>query len=245
MQLCYRALPQYESIVRQRQQNIPQNLQQMSADQKLKLKDLLKKLLGTKIQRIPRNEDEITHLYKQVVQGKSQPVPIMTEDELAHLYLQEFYKDQASCDITELDIGAILNILAKASCFTDSLRKQAATVRDKVRNKWAHVIIEDWNPTKMNDAFKELKKLAQALPGNSNLLKELDEDFRAVKQVELGSDEYELIIDNYKTSVKNGEHKKVEEKIKKLGFGIRGEIFLERRFQKKQTRQESSIGDDG
>ena len=107
MQLCYRALPHYESIVRQRQQNIPQKLQQMSADQKLKLKDLLKKLLGTKIQRIPRIEDEIAHLYKQAVQGKSQSVPVMNEDELAHLYLQEFYKDHSSCDITELDPSAM------------------------------------------------------------------------------------------------------------------------------------------
>ena len=75
VQLCYRALPQYQNILIQRQTTYPQNLQQMSPDQELKLKDLLKKLLGTKIQRIPRNEDEVTHLYKQVVQGKSQPCP--------------------------------------------------------------------------------------------------------------------------------------------------------------------------
>jgi len=103
VQLCYRALPQYENIVLQRKQNIQQNLQQMSPDQKLLLKELLKKLLGTKIQSIPRNEDELSHLYKQLLQGKSQPVPINTEDELAYLYLQEFYKQKTSCDITELD----------------------------------------------------------------------------------------------------------------------------------------------
>ena len=185
-----------------------QNLPLMSPDEKLKLKDLIKKLLGTKIPKTPRNEDELTHLSKQLVQSKSQPVPVLNEDELSFLYLQEFYKQQPSCDINKLDIGAILNILAKASCFTDIVRKQAASIRDNIRNQWAHAIINDWTNTKMIDCFNEMKTLAQALPGSGNLLKELDADLNAIKTVELGKDEYLLMLENYKESGKNGEHKK-------------------------------------
>merc|ERR1719158_1061212 len=93
----------------------------------------------------------------------------------------------------------------------------------------------------MIDSFDELNKMAQELPGNVGLLKELKEDLNAVKPVELGRDEY--LLGNYKTSVKNGQHEKVKKRIKKLGFGNIGETFLERRFQEKHTKQESSIED--
>ena len=216
VQLCYRALPNYEKTVLQRKKKLQLSGQQMTPAQ------------------------------TSLLQGKNQAIVITTVDELAHLYLQEFYNKRTQCDISELDIGAILNIFAKASCFPVNIKKQASKVRDDVRNKWAHAVIQDWTSTKMKDSFSELTKLAQMLPGSGGLLKELNDDLKGAKKVEqgqLGREEFLLIIDSYRTSVENGNHMKIDDRIKKLGFGNGQEIYLERRFKETGTGRETTVED--
>ena len=74
----------------------------------------------------------------QLNRMKNQPIAINDEHEFSHLFLQEFYKKQPNCDISNHDPSAILNIFSKASFIDEDIRNQAAKVRDEVRNRWAH-----------------------------------------------------------------------------------------------------------
>ena len=180
-QLMYRALPHYEATVQQRAQN-------------------LKPAQLTNLQKSPN--------LQALLKGKHQPIPINNEHELAHLYLQEYYKKQTGCNILNLDASAILNILSKAEVFPDNIKKQAAKVRDEVRNKWAHAIISEWTAIKLNAAFSELKKLAQMMPNSAALLGELDEDLTGAKEFEFPMKDFLLKVHKFRTIVKNGNHKK-------------------------------------
>eukprot|EP00092_Neocalanus_flemingeri_P015041 GFUD01016245.1.p1 GENE.GFUD01016245.1~~GFUD01016245.1.p1 ORF type:complete len:913 (+),score=201.86 GFUD01016245.1:85-2823(+) len=222
VQLCYRALPHYEDAVKDRtekiEEQIKQNQPQLSPSQiKLKL-----------MERLP---------------GKNQPTPIIDEHELAHLYLQEYYKRQSNCNISNLDASAILNILSKASCFPGNVRKQAAHVRDTIRNSWAHCKIEDWVQNQMDIAFAEMEKLAQMMPNNEDLLKELDEDLKGTKKFEFPMKEFLLKINRFRTDVKNGKHEKIQTKIKKLENFQSKEIYIPRRFKESNGIEGNQIQD--
>ena len=53
---------------------------------------------------------------------ENQPIPINDEHEFAHLYLEEIYSILADCNILKLDMGAVVTILSKASCFSKEIR---------------------------------------------------------------------------------------------------------------------------
>ena len=109
----------------------------------------------------------------KLLEGKNQPIAIKNEHKFSHLYLQEFHKKESKCCITNLHASAILNILSKSDCFSDFVNVQASKVRDRVRNKWAHAIVENWTPTYFSESFDEINKLAKMMPNNNQLLKEL------------------------------------------------------------------------
>ena len=74
----------------------------------------------------------------QLNRMKNEPIAINDEHEFSHLFLQEFYKKQPSCNISNHDPSAILNILSKAFFIDEIIRNQAGKVRDEVGNQWAH-----------------------------------------------------------------------------------------------------------
>ena len=180
----------------------------------------------------------------KLLQAKNQPIPIRNEHELAHLYLQDFYKKQPTCNILTLDAGAILNIMSKAECFSDAIKKQAVKVRDNVRNKWAHAVINEWSTTRLNVAFMELTKLAQMMPNSGGLIQELNEDLTGIKTLEFPKKDFLLKINQFRTSVKSGDHFKIQEKIQRLENSQNQEIYLERKFRECTTGQVTSEAED-
>ena len=217
--------------------------------------DLEKVIHG--LDEIRNKKDRVKNLEKQkdssfkrkesltkILQGKSQPIPIMDEHELAFIYLQEFYKKQAGCNIQNLDAGAILNILSKAACFPDNIRIQSAKVRDNVRNQWAHAVIQEWTPSKLMQSFNELKNLANMLPGNVGLIQELDDDLVGAKPLEFPMKNFYLKINNFRTCIQNGRHQKIQEKIKRLESLQGSEIYVERIMKNSVTGLEMSNTED-
>ena len=203
-QLNYRALPQYEEAVKDRQ--------------------ALVQLLPKRIQA------QMPAPVKALLEGKNQPIPITNEHQVSYLYLQEYYKKQSPCDIQTLDAGAILNILAKASLSSQDTREQAAKVRDMVRNKWAHAVLKDWTDSMKDAAFTEMEKLAKIIPLHPDLLQELD----------FSNKEFLLNIDRYKKCIKDGNHEKIQTRIKKLASAKVEEIYIERKFKETSTGLETS-----
>ena len=84
-QLCYKAIPHHHTFTQKR------------AD----------KLRQKKI--------EIPEYQKQFLNGDNQPIAIKNEHELAHLYLDEVYSKLPGCDISSLNMDAILEIVSRAS----------------------------------------------------------------------------------------------------------------------------------
>ena len=71
---------------------------------------------------------------KQFFRDENQPIPIKNEHELAYLFLEEAYNNLGgSCNISKLNMGAILTVLSKAPCFHRDLREKASLVKEKVR----------------------------------------------------------------------------------------------------------------
>ena len=230
-QLSFRAIPHYESAVKQRDQSqgvIQHNLQcQFCQSQHKKVCKSCKCC--------PVGD---------LLKAKNIPIPIKDENELAHLYLQEFYNKQPSCNILNLDAGAILNILSKAECFPDNIRKQAARVRDEVRNKWAHAIVNDWTSTKLTDAFHEMTTFVKMLPTNAGVIQELKEDLLELRVFEFPKKNFLLKIDKFRTTVKDGKHQKVQDRIKRLANLQKSEVYLERKFKDSATGKETSKIED-
>ena len=128
----------------------------------------------------------------------------------------EYYKKQPGCNIQDLDSGAILSILSKAHCFSDAIKVQAAKVKDEVRNKFAHAILKEWTPDRLNQAFSELKALAQLLPDSSALVKELESALTGLGDPDFPMKKFLLKMDKYRNSIIAGKHEKVHERIQKL-----------------------------
>ena len=179
VQLEYRALPHYEGTLANRQQACRTQITQF--ERRLKHLEGTQKALKKRGQPFPDKDKQELDNIKNRALGKNQPIKITNEHELAFIFLQEFYKKESGCNIPKLDPGAILNIMTKASCFSNEMREQTKKVRDEVRNSWAHAVIENWDQIKLNAAFMEMYKLAQLVPDNQNLLMELDEDWKGAK----------------------------------------------------------------
>ena len=144
-----------------------------------------------------------------------------------------------SPNIQILDAGAIFNILSKASCFAKNINVQAAQIRE-IRNNWAHCIVQKWNDAEMNKAFSEMKALANMIPGMSSLLAELDDHQKGQILSDFPMKEALLKISKYRSSVKNGKHKKQVLNIRKLSNSANKEIFVKRKFMEVSTGYESS-----
>ena len=144
----------------------------------------------------------------------------------------EYYKKQPDCNIQDLDSGAILSILSKAQCFSDAIKVQAAKVRDEVRHKFAHAILKEWTPDRLNQAFSEMKALAQLLPDSSALVKELESALTGLADPDFPMKKFLLKMDKYRNSIIAGKHEKVHERIQKLENIEGHEIFVERKFVK-------------
>ena len=214
IQLCYRALPHYEKNVTKRK----------SQNQLERLK------------RNPRKNKATIDL----LEGKNQPIPIFNEHQLAFLYLQEFYKKYDGCNISKLDSGALLNVLARASIFPDAIRLQAAQVRDTVRNRWAHAVIDDWSEDEMKKAFCQIMNLAQLLPSNLDLIEELKEDNCGSKEGAIPMKSFLLKLNKYRKSLQDNKIRKVKKKLEMLTNNNGDEVYLERRFKENSSSKEYS-----
>ena len=104
---------------------------------------------------------EIPEYQKQFLNGDNQPIAIKNEHELAHLYLDEVYSKLPGCNISNLNMDAILAILSRASCFSENLREQASLVRNAVRNKWLCSNMELWTMEETDKALAEIEKLIE------------------------------------------------------------------------------------
>ena len=131
-QLCYKALPQYQSIVQRRKETF--------GEEHL-ISDSQRGLLEEENQPIPiGNEHELAYLY------------------LGENYNRMF----SFCDILQLDLEAVLKIMSKASCFSTLARTQAAKVKKYVMNNWMRVVVEEWTPEKTSSTFSDMKRLAES-----------------------------------------------------------------------------------
>ena len=230
-QLCYRALPHYEAMVKKR-----------SKDHREKSLKQPKEMTCDSVSNCQCVCKKTNCKICKLLEGKNQPIPIKNEHEFSHLYLQEFYKKESKCSITNLDASAILNILSKSDCFSHSVNVQASKVRDRVRNKWAHAIVENWTPTYFSESFDEISKLAKIMPNNNQLLKELYEDKIGSESLEFPLKNFLLKIRQYRTSVRDGNHSKIQDRLRKLENIHKQEIFVERTFQmlKPERKEENT-----
>ena len=165
-----------------------------------------------------------------ILEGKNQPIPITNENEIAFLYLQEFYKKKANCDISKLDAGAILNIFNKAVCFTQNVRDQAGKIRENIRNQWAHAVMDEWTETTVDEAFTEMESLSNMLGNNDDISKELKMDKHGIKKAEFELREQLLLINKYRNGVKTGQQTRVKEKIIQLESVHNKEIYIDRDY---------------
>ena len=82
----------------------------------------------------------ITDSHRRLLNEENQPIPVANEHELAQLYLDEKYSRLGVCDIFQLDLEAVLRIMAKSSCFSTSAQQAVlatisikATISDNER----------------------------------------------------------------------------------------------------------------
>ena len=121
-QLCYKAIPHHRTLTQKRTDKLRQN----------KIK-------------IPESE-------KHLLEGDNQPIPIKNEHELAHLYLDQVYSKLVGCDISTLNMDAILKIVSRASSFQHDLREQASIVQKEMRNKWRCSNTDIWTEKETDKA---------------------------------------------------------------------------------------------
>ena len=82
--------------------------------------------------------------------------------DFAKLYLQPFMTKFNAFD-GECDGSAVLLLLGEVPVFSPAIQSSARTVRDHVRNEWAHCNFTDWDAVKFQCCFKEMQQLVQSL----------------------------------------------------------------------------------
>ena len=168
----------------------------------------------------------ITNSRRHLLEEENQPIHVANEHELAYLYLGENYNRFSVCDISQLDLDAILTIIAKASCFSTSTRTQAAKIKANVVDQWMRVVVEEWTPEKTCSAFSDMKSLAQSKSFHEKL-----EQAQNSLEVDHPLTEALLNIRRYRESIRNGSHDKIEEKLQRLGNTHGKEVFVKRRYR--------------
>ena len=98
--------------------------------------------------------------------------------DFAKLYLQPFMAKFNAFD-GECDGSAVLLLLGEVPVFSHVIQSSAKTVREHVRNEWAHCDLTDWHPMKFQSCFQEMKQLVQSLglplADETTLLSELND----------------------------------------------------------------------
>ena len=61
------------------------------------------------------------------------------------------------------DGSAVLLLLGEVPVFSNATQSSAKTVKDDVRNEWAHCDFAKWDPVKFQSCFKEMQQLVQSL----------------------------------------------------------------------------------
>ena len=88
-------------------------------------------------------------------------------------YFREFNKTK-NLTIETADSGTLLNVLARASCFPDSVRKTAARVKDEVRNSWAHGRYHMWTRETYTGALGIVLDLVTELPDHQETVETIN-----------------------------------------------------------------------
>ena len=98
--------------------------------------------------------------------------------DLAKLYLQPFMTKFNAFD-GECDGSAVLLLLGEVPVFSPAMQSSAKTVREHVRNEWAHCNFSDWDVVKFKSCFQEMQQLVQFLglptADKTKLLSELND----------------------------------------------------------------------
>ena len=103
---------------------------------------------------------------------------ITSHVDFAKLYLQPFMAKFSVFD-GKCDGSAILLLLGEVPAFSPAIQSSAKTVREHVRNEWAHCNFTDWDALKFQSCFQEMQQLVQSvgLPAadEKKLLSELND----------------------------------------------------------------------
>ena len=81
--------------------------------------------------------------------------------DFAKLYLQPFMAKFNA--FGKCDGSAVLSLLGEVPVFSNATQISAKTVKDEVRNEWAHCDFAEWDPVKFQSCFKEMQQLVQSL----------------------------------------------------------------------------------
>ena len=77
------------------------------------------------------------------------------------------------------DGSAVLSLLVEVPVFSNATQSSAKTVREDVRNEWAHCNFTDWDAVKFQGCFQEMQELVHSfgLPtaDETTLLSELND----------------------------------------------------------------------
>ena len=98
--------------------------------------------------------------------------------DFAKLYLQPFMAKFSAFD-GKCDGSAVLSLLVEVPVFSNATQSSAKTVREDVRNEWAHCNFTDWDAVKFQGCFQEMRELVHSfgLPtaDETTLLSELND----------------------------------------------------------------------
>ena len=98
--------------------------------------------------------------------------------DFAKLYLQPFMAKFSAFD-GKCDGSAVLLLFGEVPAFSHAIQSSAKTVREHVRNEWAHCNFTDWDAVKFQSCFKEMQQLVQSLglppADETRLLSELND----------------------------------------------------------------------
>ena len=102
----------------------------------------------------------------------------------------------------------------------------------QTRNSWAHAVVTDWDSIQFNAAFSDMVDLAKLLPNSAQLLSQLKEDKEGRREIDFPQKKFLLAVSHLRTSIKDGQFDKVQDKLRKLEDEKGKEIYLERKFKK-------------
>ena len=82
--------------------------------------------------------------------------------DFAKLYVQPFMAKFNAFD-GKCDGSAVLLLLGEVPAFSPATQTSAKTVREHVRNEWAHCNFTDWDAAKFQSCFLEMQQLVQSI----------------------------------------------------------------------------------